>query len=116
MLHTENPADKTKIADIFEVSKTAANVAFSSKSTTEEIAAITVGTTTMTELMEDAGTKTGERTESVKITGDNIAKFFNENDANSYFLYNKDTENTVQKRKLLLNIKKQKHHLHMAKQ
>lgn len=90
MLHTENPADKTKIADIFEVSKTAANVAFSSKSTTEEIAAITVGTTTMTELTEDSGTKTGERTESVKITGDNIAKFFNENDANSYFLYNKD--------------------------
>ena len=90
MLHTENPADKTKIADIFEVSKTAANVAFSSKSTTEEIAAVTVGTTTMTELTDDAGIKMGERTESVEITGDNIAKFFNENDANSYFLYNKD--------------------------
>lgn len=26
----------------------------------------------------------------LKLTGDNIAKFFNENDANSYFLYNKD--------------------------
>ena len=44
----------------------------------------------MTELTDDAGIKMGERTESVEITGDNIAKFFNENDANSYFLYNKD--------------------------
>lgn len=89
MLHTENPNDKTSINDIFKVSAEAKNIVFNNTSD-EEVAVIKVGETKMTELKDDDN----NRTESVEITGENIEKYFNENTANSYFMYNKDRGDT----------------------